>query len=337
MRLDGAPGVGRRRPRARPAAAASGRRRAADGILARAICSTLVGGDHLALVDLAARADERTGSRPWPSCRSIGSATRRTPSRSCGRLMHGGLGVWRATIDRSRAEATRLDLIERAASGAARDRARFSAFAPLAAARSRATRPRPATTTCGRSRWRGCVCASIPSIQVDWPLYGPKLAQVAIAYGADDIDGVAAVDTLHLGHRRSPGEDIAAADPRGVRGSPSSATAASRSAREPSGPPGRGQLSQRPAARVRAGSPTRTSRCGSIVPSRLRANCSPRRDRSRHGAVDRVSRSPGRSRSCRACASDRTARWRRWRSSRACRCATSARSRSTRRRARRPR
>jgi 2-iminoacetate synthase ThiH len=39
-------------------------------------------------------------------------------------------------------------------------------------------------------------------------LYGPKLAQVAIAYGADDIDGVAAVDTLQLGHRRSPREDI---------------------------------------------------------------------------------------------------------------------------------
>ena len=43
---------------------------------------------------------------------------------------------------------------------------------------------------------------------MDWPLYGPKLAQVAIAYGADDIDGVAAVDTLQLGHRRSPREDI---------------------------------------------------------------------------------------------------------------------------------
>ena len=48
----------------------------------------------------------------------------------------------------------------------------------------------------------------IPAIQVDWPLYGPKLAQVAIAYGADDIDGVSAVDDVQLGRRRSPREDI---------------------------------------------------------------------------------------------------------------------------------
>ena len=52
------------------------------------------------------------------------------------------------------------------------------------------------------------MCASIPCIQVDWPLYGPKLAQVALMYGANDIDGVAAVDTSGLGARRSPIEDI---------------------------------------------------------------------------------------------------------------------------------
>ena len=53
------------------------------------------------------------------------------------------------------------------------------------------------------------VCANVPSIQVDWVMYGPKLAQVAIAYGADDIDNVPALDTLGLGHRRSPAIDIA--------------------------------------------------------------------------------------------------------------------------------
>ena len=52
------------------------------------------------------------------------------------------------------------------------------------------------------------LCTSIQSIQVSWALYGPKLAQVAIAYGADDLDGVAPVDTVELGHRRSPREDI---------------------------------------------------------------------------------------------------------------------------------
>jgi 2-iminoacetate synthase ThiH len=52
------------------------------------------------------------------------------------------------------------------------------------------------------------MCRSISLIQVDWPLYGPKLAQVAIAYGANDIDGIAAVDPPDLGTRRSPREDI---------------------------------------------------------------------------------------------------------------------------------
>jgi 2-iminoacetate synthase ThiH len=41
------------------------------------------------------------------------------------------------------------------------------------------------------------MCRSIPFIQVDWPLYGPKLAQVAIAYGANDIDGIAALTSRH--------------------------------------------------------------------------------------------------------------------------------------------
>ena len=51
-------------------------------------------------------------------------------------------------------------------------------------------------------------CPANLSIQVDWPLYGPKLAQVALAYGAGDVDGVSPVDTLNLGTRRSPFEEI---------------------------------------------------------------------------------------------------------------------------------
>jgi hypothetical protein len=52
------------------------------------------------------------------------------------------------------------------------------------------------------------MATSIESIQVDWSIYGPKLAQVALTVGADDIDGVAAVDAGGLGARRSPIEDI---------------------------------------------------------------------------------------------------------------------------------
>jgi aminodeoxyfutalosine synthase len=49
---------------------------------------------------------------------------------------------------------------------------------------------------------------AIPSIQVDWALYGPKLAQVALTVGADDVDGVAAVETGTLGRRRTALEEI---------------------------------------------------------------------------------------------------------------------------------
>jgi aminodeoxyfutalosine synthase len=52
------------------------------------------------------------------------------------------------------------------------------------------------------------VVNNIESIQVDWPLYGPKLAQVALTFGADDVDGIAAFDPGVLGTRRSPIEEI---------------------------------------------------------------------------------------------------------------------------------
>ena len=49
---------------------------------------------------------------------------------------------------------------------------------------------------------------NIPSIQVDWSLYGPKLAQVALTVGADDVDRVSAIDDLREGRRRAPLEEI---------------------------------------------------------------------------------------------------------------------------------
>lgn len=52
------------------------------------------------------------------------------------------------------------------------------------------------------------VARDVPSIQVDWALYGPKLAQVALTVGADDVDGVAAVESGALGPRRSALEEI---------------------------------------------------------------------------------------------------------------------------------
>ena len=48
---------------------------------------------------------------------------------------------------------------------------------------------------------------NIDSIQVDWPVYGPKLAQVALTMGADDVDGVSPLEG-DLGRRRGPLEEI---------------------------------------------------------------------------------------------------------------------------------
>jgi aminodeoxyfutalosine synthase len=52
------------------------------------------------------------------------------------------------------------------------------------------------------------VCDGVPSIQVDWSLYGPKLAQVALTVGADDVDAVSAENNTGEGRRRSPLEEI---------------------------------------------------------------------------------------------------------------------------------
>jgi hypothetical protein len=121
-------------------------------------------------------------------------------------VVDAGLGVWRFTVDRA-GLADRLALIDRVVDAQRQvDGAR--AFAPLPRLDPVET---PSTgyddvKTIAAARVR---CPASLVVQVDWPLYGPKLAQVALAYGAGDIDGVSAVDTLGLGHRRSPAEDIA--------------------------------------------------------------------------------------------------------------------------------
>jgi hypothetical protein len=46
------------------------------------------------------------------------------------------------------------------------------------------------------------------SIEVDWRLYGPKLAQVALTFGADHLDEVPVVDNPALGRRRGAVEDV---------------------------------------------------------------------------------------------------------------------------------
>jgi aminodeoxyfutalosine synthase len=81
------------------------------------------------------------------------------------------------------------------------------AFAPLP------RRPNPAVPTTGYEdvtlvALARCLAASIPSIQVDWSLYGPKLAQVALTVGADDVDSVSPIEDAGQGRRRAPLEEV---------------------------------------------------------------------------------------------------------------------------------
>ena len=126
------------------------------------------------------------------------------PGRAVRDLLAGGVSAWRVVVHRA-VWADRLALIDKV-SELQRATGAVKAFAPLPRIDDRAE---PSTgfddvRTIAAAR----LMCDVPRIQVDWPLYGPKLAQVALTYGADDIDGVSAVDTLGLGRRRAPIEDV---------------------------------------------------------------------------------------------------------------------------------
>lgn len=52
------------------------------------------------------------------------------------------------------------------------------------------------------------VLETVPRVQVDWRRHGPKLAQVALTMGADDLDLVRADDDTTKGTRRAPLEEV---------------------------------------------------------------------------------------------------------------------------------
>jgi aminodeoxyfutalosine synthase len=81
------------------------------------------------------------------------------------------------------------------------------AFAPLARTID-ATQPTTGYEDVKRIAISRVLIDNVETIQVDWALYGPKLAQVALTFGADDIDSVAANDDASQGRRRSPVEEI---------------------------------------------------------------------------------------------------------------------------------
>jgi aminodeoxyfutalosine synthase len=116
-----------------------------------------------------------------------------------------GLALARLTIHRS-PSADPVPLLK-AVAELQRAVAVIRSFAPLPRTMN------PAVPTTGyedvkRVALARVIVENIASIQVDWSLYGPKLAQVALTVGADDVDGVSPEDDLTEGRRRAPLEEI---------------------------------------------------------------------------------------------------------------------------------
>jgi aminodeoxyfutalosine synthase len=122
-----------------------------------------------------------------------------------GTLAAAGFRQLRLTVDSASAEERRA-LIDHAAA-LQETHGCIQALNPLPAV-LRAFRP-----TTGYDDVKGVAMArlaapNIPTIQVDWSRYGPKLAQVALTFGADDLDAVTASDDAPDGRRRAPIEEV---------------------------------------------------------------------------------------------------------------------------------
>jgi aminodeoxyfutalosine synthase len=142
------------------------------------------------------------------------------PERALEALADAGLALARLTVNdpstgsgspraQSGGEAT-----ERAWTAVCRDVAALQTrlrvirvFAPLAR-KIDATQPTTGYEDVKRIAIARLLADNVDTIQVDWALYGPKLAQVALTFGADDLDSVAAEDDQSLGRRRSTVEEI---------------------------------------------------------------------------------------------------------------------------------
>ena len=117
-----------------------------------------------------------------------------------------GLGLARLTVRHQAEAAARVALILRAVQ-LQHTLGWLPSFAPLPRSWS------AASPTTGYEDVRQIALArlladNIPSIQVDWSLYGPKLAQVALTFGADDLDAVPARDDAPDGRRRAALEEV---------------------------------------------------------------------------------------------------------------------------------
>ena len=128
------------------------------------------------------------------------------PREAFAAALDAGLGVARVTVTRPAPVAERLAMM-RVVTALQRELGSIRSFAPL---------PRDwdaASPTTGYEDVRFVAATRllldcVPSIQIDWSRYGPKLAQVALTCGADDIDAVSPTDDSPQGARRAPLEEV---------------------------------------------------------------------------------------------------------------------------------
>ena len=196
----------------------TGRPQSIDAALASVTAAKAIAGDRALtgfslsdLIDIAAEAGttlkevaSRLSSAGLESVAEVPVDLIADPNRAVGDVLAAGLSAWRVVVHRAIWDE-RLALLDKV-SELQRATGAVKVFAPLPRVDDRAE---PSTgfddvRTIAAAR----LTCDVPRIQVDWPLYGPKLAQVALTYGADDIDGVSTVDTLGLGRRRAPVEDV---------------------------------------------------------------------------------------------------------------------------------
>jgi aminodeoxyfutalosine synthase len=129
----------------------------------------------------------------------------KAPEQALEALTDAGLQLARLTIDETPARPW-TDVCRDVAQHQTRLNS-IRAFAPLAR-RIDPTQPTTGYEDVRRIALSRLLVGNVDSIQVDWALYGPKLAQVALTFGADDIDSVSAEEDDSKGHRRSPLEEI---------------------------------------------------------------------------------------------------------------------------------
>jgi len=127
------------------------------------------------------------------------------PAASIAALTDAGFDQLRLTVNKASADA-RVDLLLQAA-GLQDATGAIQAINPLPMTLS-AFRPTTGYEDVKMVAIARLAAVSVPSIQVDWRRYGPKLAQVALTFGADDIDGVSASDDAPDGRRRAPRAEI---------------------------------------------------------------------------------------------------------------------------------